>query len=157
LCTRVHLRGSAVLFSTRLCRSKQTSTANSHERRLQSDLAVSRRWRRDVVKSHVFLAVEPHGTHRSIDVYGSCYVKRRKTRRAAAPSSNSITMLLRHLPRTALWSWRRSPRYRLHMCAKTTILLIRYQTLFVIDQKLEMMICCDDFHKADLWLKNSRT
>jgi hypothetical protein len=48
-----------------ICVMQPTCTANTYEGRLQSDLTVSRKWRRDVVKSHVFLAVEPHGTHRS--------------------------------------------------------------------------------------------
>jgi hypothetical protein len=52
-------------FFAFFCAMQLTSTANSYECRLHSDLTVSWRWNRDTVKSYVFLAIKPHGTHSS--------------------------------------------------------------------------------------------
>jgi hypothetical protein len=58
------MRVSCALFAF-IFAMQPASTADTYECRLQSDLTVYRRWHRDIVKSHVFLAIKPHGTHRS--------------------------------------------------------------------------------------------
>ena len=59
-CTSMSVSRAFLAF---FCAMQLTSAANSYESRLQSDLAVSRRWNKDIVEPHVLLAIEPYGTH----------------------------------------------------------------------------------------------
>lgn len=67
------IQGQSCSYRSQLDVMQPTSTANSHIRRLQSDLAMSGKRYGDIFESHVFLAMESHGTHRSRFVsFGLC-------------------------------------------------------------------------------------